>query len=374
MKKFIPVNQPSLNGNEKKYLNECIDSGWISSEGPFVEKFESEMSKRFNRKYAVAVTNGTTAIDASIEALDIKAGDEVIMPSFTIISCVLQVVRNGAIPIFIDADPITWNINVNDIENNISHKTKAILIAHIYGLPVDMDPIIKLTKKYKLKLIEDASEMIGQNYKGKSCGSFGDLSTFSFYTNKHITTGEGGMILTNNKKLAEKLKSLRNLCFKPNNRFVHSHMGWNMRMTNMQAALGLAQLERLDESIKKKRYIGNLYRELLKEIHNIQLPIEKTSYAKNIYWVFGIVIQNNSYLNAKKVIESLRKKNISARPFFYPLHKQPIIRKLGLVDINLKLKVSENLYNYGFYIPSGLGIQEDDIERVSKELKLILKS
>ena len=256
MKEFILVNEPLLNGNEKKYLNECIDSGWISSEGPFVKKFEIEFAAKMGRKYGIAVTNGTAAIDLAIEALDIGPGDEVIMPSFTIISCVMQVVRSGATPVFVDSEPDTWNMDVQQIESKISTRTKAIMAVHIYGLPVDLSILLPLCDKYGLKLIEDSAEMIGQTYNGRPCGSFGDISTVSFYPNKHITTGEGGMILTDDENLANICRELRNLCFKPNKRFVHDRLGWNVRMTNLQAAVGLAQLERLDEFLIKKRWIG----------------------------------------------------------------------------------------------------------------------
>ena len=238
MDSFIPVNEPLLIGNEKKYLAECIDSGWISSDGPFVKKFEDEFAARIGRKHAIAVTNGTSAIDATIEALEIKRGDEVILPTFTIISCISQIVRCGATPVLVDCDLLNWNMNISQIEEKITHRTKAVMAVHIYGLPVDMNPLIDLCNRYRLKLIEDAAEMIGQTYYGKQCGSFGDVSTFSFYPNKHITTGEGGMILTDDDDLANKCRGIRNLCFQPRKRFVYERLGWNLRMTNIQAALG----------------------------------------------------------------------------------------------------------------------------------------
>ena len=225
MKDFIPVNQPLFNGNEAKYLNECITSGWISSEGPFVEKFEKGMAKLTGRKHAIAVSNGTAALDVAIESLGIAAGDEVIVPSFTIISCLQQIVRVGAIPVVVDSDLCTWNIDVSKIEEKITKKTKAIMVVHTYGLPVEMKIIFDIAERYSLKVIEDAAEMIGQTYCDEPCGSLGDISTLSFYPNKHVTTGEGGMVLTDSDELASKCKSLRNLCFKPEERFVHEHMG-----------------------------------------------------------------------------------------------------------------------------------------------------
>lgn len=265
MEKFIPVNEPLLDGNEIKYLKECIDTGWISSEGPFVNKFEKKFAQRHGRKHGIAVTNGTAAIDAAVDALGIGPGDEVILPTFTIISCINQVVRSGATPVAVDCDPVTWNMDVSWIEPVITEKTKAIIVVHIYGLPVNMEPVLNIARKYNLKIIEDAAQMHGQTYFGKPCGSFGDLSTFSFYPNKTVTTGEGGMILTDDDELAETCQSLRNLCFQPQKRFVHERLGWNLRMTNIQAALGLSQLERLDEFVKKKEpsagYTMNVYKE-----------------------------------------------------------------------------------------------------------------
>ena len=216
---FIPVNEPLLNGNEKKYLAECIDSGWISSDGPFVRRFEEEFSSRMGRKHGIAVTSGTSAIDAAVEALGIGKGDEVILSTFTIISCVLQIVRSGATPVLVDVNPLTWNMDVSQIEAKITPRTKAIMVVHIYGLPVDMDPVLDICGRYGLKLIEDAAEVIGQTYKGQPCGSFGNISTVSFYPNKHITTGEGGMILTDDDDLAKSCRELRNLCFKAEKRF-----------------------------------------------------------------------------------------------------------------------------------------------------------
>jgi perosamine synthetase len=368
---FIPVNEPLLNGNEKKYLNECIDTGWISSEGPFVGKFESAMADLVARRHGVAVCNGTAAIDVAVEALRIGPGDEVIMPAFTIISCVLQIVRSGATPVLIDSDPLTWNMNVGDIEAKITSRTKAIMAVHIYGLPVDMDPVIELAKKYKLKIIEDAAEMHGQTYKGIPCGSFGDISTFSFYPNKHITAGEGGMVLTNQDSIAEDCRSLRNLCFQPQKRFVHDRLGWNLRMTNMQAAIGFAQLERINEFVSRKRRMGKLYTDLLSDIKSIQLPLAKTDYADNIYWVYGLVINEELGINAEEVMRRLGEKGIGTRPFFCPMNQQPVLRKLGLFE-DESYPVADRIYKYGFYIPSGMALSDDQMQKVSDSVHEVL--
>lgn len=284
---FIPVNEPLLDGNERRYLNECIDTGWISSEGPFVKRFEEAFATRVGRRHGIAVCNGSVALDAAVAALGLGAGDEVILPAFTIISCAAAIVRAGAVPVLVDSDPIAWNMDVTQIEARITPRTKAIMVVHIYGLPVDMDPVLALAEKHGLAIIEDAAEMHGQTYKGRPCGSFGEISTFSFYPNKHITTGEGGMIVTDDDVLAERCRGLRNLCFLPGKRFVHEELGWNFRMTNLQAALGVAQLERLDEFVARKRRMGALYSSLLADLDTVEKPPPQTDYAENIYWVYG---------------------------------------------------------------------------------------
>ena len=367
---MIPVNVPLLAGNEKKYLNECIDTGWISSEGPFVKKFENNMANYIGRKYATACSNGSAAIDIAVRALELKAGDEVIMPTFTIISCAQSLVNHGVTPVLIDSDYKTFNINVEEIESKITSKTKAIMIVHIFGLTTDVGPLIKIAKKHNLKIIEDAAEVIGQNYKGQKCGSFGDISTFSFYSNKHITTGEGGMVLTDDKNLDDRAKSLRNLCF-TNDRFVHEEIGFNYRLTNMQAALGVAQLEQIEDIIIKKRWIGNIYNELLKDLDMINLPLSKTNYCENIYWVYAITLKDNCVKTAKQVMNELNELEIGTRPFFFPMHKQPIFKKKGLF-LDEMLPNSEKLYQKGFYIPSGLALTEDQLKEVSSALHKVL--
>ena len=370
---FIPVNEPLLNGNELKYVQECIETGWISSEGPFVRRFEEEFAMRVGRKHGIAVCNGSVALDAAVTTLDIGMEDEVILPTFTIISCASAIVRAGATPVVLDCDPYTWNMDISQIEDKITPRTKAIMVVHIYGLPVDMDPVISLAEKYGLKIIEDAAEAHGQKYKGRPCGSFGDISTFSFYPNKLITTGEGGMIVTDDEYLADRCRSLRNLCFQPKRRFVHEELGWNFRFTNLQAAVGLAQLEKLDEHVKRKRTIGKLYSELLSEIPELQLPLQLTDYAENIYWVYGIVLKDQVPFDAEEAMHRLKEKGIGTRPFFWPMHEQPVFKKMGLYK-NVSCPVAERIARRGFYIPSGLAVSNDQINIVSEKLRQILNS
>lgn len=369
MDHLIPVNTPLLKGNELKYLTECIETGWISSEGPFITKFEEQFSKYIGCSHGIAVSNGSAALDIAIKALNIGAGDEVIMPTFTIISPAQSVVTAGALPVLIDSNPLTWNMDVTQIEAKITSRTKAILVVHIYGLPVEMDAVLALAKKYKLKIIEDAAEMHGQTYKGKRCGSFGDISIFSFYPNKHITTGEGGMVLTNDVELADRCKKLRNLCFEPNGpRFVHHEIGWNYRMTNLQAALGLAQLEQINGFIEIKRKMGNRYQVQLPFLigKDYQLPLAKTCYADNIYWVFGVVAPNQTEKN--RMIAYLTENKIGTRPFFWCMHEQPVFKKMGLFKAE-SYPIAEKLARNGFYLPSGLGLKEDEQIQIINILK-----
>ena len=367
---MIPVNTPLLAGNEKKYLEECIETGWISSEGPFVSRFEDEFASYIGRNHGVSVSNGTAALEAAVCALELPKNSAVIVPSFTIISCASAILRNGLTPVPVDCDMKTFNSRAEHFEAAITENTSAIMVVHIYGLPCDMDDIITLAKKYNLKIIEDAAEVIGQEYKGRRCGTFGDLSTFSFYPNKHITTGEGGMVVTDDKHLAERLRSLRNLCFMPEKRFVHEELGWNFRMTNMQAALGLAQLEQVDRFVAKKRSIGGVYNNRLLSVDGIALPVSTTAFAENIYWVYSVVLDPARGADAKSIMRRLADYKIGTRPFFYPLHKQPVLQShLGPRQNCVN---SEMLSEYGFYLPSGLGLEVNDIEFVCSKLIEVL--
>ena len=369
---FIPVNEPLLNGNEKKYLCECIDTGWISSEGPFVKQFEEKMSAAAGRKYGIAVSNGTAALEVAMQAIGIGKDDEVIMPTFTIISCAIAVTKLGAKPVLVDSNIDTWNMQIDEIENKITPKTKAILMVHLYGLPAEINHVLELARKYNLKVIEDAAEMHGQTYYGKSCGSFGDISTFSFYPNKHITTGEGGMVVTDNEALAEKCRMLRNLCFRKDVRYVHDEISDNYRFTNLQAAVGLAQLERLDEFVEKKREIGKFYTNALADIEGSKLPVAKTEYADNIYWVYGIVLDKETILSNQDITKLLAAEGIGTRTFFWCMHEQPVYQKQGMFD-GEKYENAEYLARKGFYIPSGLAITKTQMEIVADKIHKVFR-
>jgi perosamine synthetase len=365
---FVPVNEPLFIGNEKKYLNECIDSGWISSDGPFVKKFEEQFAATVGRRYGVAVCNGTAALEVAVQVLGLGSGDEVIMPTFTIISCAAAIVKVGATPVVVDCHPDTWNMDLRQIEEKITKKTKAIMVVHIYGLPVDMYPVLELANKYNLKIVEDSAEAIGQSYKNKPCGSFGDVSVFSFYANKHITTGEGGMLVVDDAELVERCRSFRNLCFQAKQRFVHEEIGSNFRMTNLQAAVGLAQLENLNNLVVRKREIGRLYNQAFKGISKLKLPLPKTDYAENIYWIYGLVLGDDVTFDAKIAMQMLAKKGIGVRPFFWNMHEQPVFKKMGLFERE-RCPVAEKIARRGFYIPSGLGLTQVQQERVIEAIK-----
>ena len=373
MNKFIPVNIPKIFKNEKRFVNQALRTNWISSEGPFVKKFEKSFSIYNKKKFGVAVSNGTAALEIAIKSLNLKKGSEVIIPAFSIISTANAVIKNKLKPILVDCDLETWNMRSDETLKKITKKTKAIIITHIYGLPVDLKKILQIAKKKNIIIIEDTAEVIGLKYKNKICGSFGDLSTFSFYANKHITTGEGGMICTNSKKYYEKCKSLRNLSFSKSfyDRFNHDDIGWNYRMSNLQAALGCGQLKNINWIIKRKREIGNKYYSKLKNKDNIILQKNTISYAKNIYWVFGILVKKNSKISRNKIMKKLLKKNIETRPFFLPMNKQKIFMKMKLFN-RIKAPNSEYLSKYGFYLPSGLGITNKQIDFVIKNLLKII--
>lgn len=368
---MIPVNEPLLGGRELEYVTECVRTGWISSAGRFIEEFEKKWAEYCGRKYGVAMSNGTTALQAAVAALDLKEGDEVIMPTFTIISCALAVVYAGGIPVLVDSEPRTWTMDVNQIAGKITARTKAIMPVHIYGHPVDMDPILEMAERHGLAIIEDAAEAHGAEYKGRKCGSFGAMSCFSFYANKLITTGEGGMVLTDDAGLAERLASLRNLCFQPQRRFFHEELGFNFRLTNLQAALGLAQLERMDQIVARKRWMGQAYTKRLQDVPGLQLPVEET-WARNVYWMYGVVLDENTGMDAVEFAQRLGKRGVQTRPFFLGMHEQPVFKKRGWYAKDSH-PVAERIARQGLYLPSGTALTEEQLEQTAQTVREVLK-
>lgn len=370
MRDFIPVSEPDIGEPERQAVLRCLEAGWISSEGPFVREFEEAVASWVGRRFGVAVSSGTAALDISVAALDIGPGDEVIIPTFTIISCVQQVIRSGAKPIFVDCDPDTWNARVEDIAASISPRTRAIIIPHIYGLTTDVEALERLARENGIHLIEDAAEALGQEWRGRRCGSFGIVSTLSFYPNKLITTGEGGMVLTDDEELTKRLRRLRNLAFAEGPRFRHDELGWNYRMGSLQAAIGSAQLDSAEDRLIRKRSIGQRYRELLGDIECLQLPVDNWRGQENVYWVFGFLINRDAGINAQSASEALRAHGVDSRPFFYPLHKQVALQEF--CDPDATFPNAERVAERGLYVPSGPNLTEQDLVRVADAIREVL--
>ena len=323
----------------------------VSGTSPTVGEFENLISMKFNRKYGVAVSNGSVALDLALQQLNLKENDEVILPSFTIVSCLSAVIRTGAKPVFCDVNKKSWNMTKADIEKVFTKNTKAVIMVHTYGLPSDASEILDFCKANKLTLIEDAAEAHGQKENNKLCGSFGDMSTFSFYANKHITTGEGGIVLTDDEGFYKNLKQMRNLDFENSKRFNHDNFYWNYRLSGLQAALGISQLNKLEKTIKLKINQGKYYLELLSDYQSLfELPPSKFDGVENHFWVFGVVLKKDN-IRDKLMIE-LANNNIETRPFFWPLHLQNALseeHKNGQAP----LTVSEYLGKNGLYLPMG---------------------
>ncbi|MFH1479040.1 MAG: DegT/DnrJ/EryC1/StrS family aminotransferase [Candidatus Omnitrophota bacterium] len=405
---FIPVNEPKIFGNELKYVKECIDTNWISSGGKFLEKFESDWASYCGQKYGIGVCNGTQALEMAVKVCNFPKGSEIILPSFTIISCAQAIVNNGCVPVLVDCDPETFCIDIDQVEPKITDRTAAIMPVHIYGHPCDMDPIIDIADRYGLIIIEDAAEVHGGEYLSnkaplgnkeglkivsrnnkpaywRKCGSFGHISCFSFYANKNITTGEGGMLLTSDDVFLERLKSNRNLCFLKEPRFLHYDIGYNARMTNLQAAIGAAQFENLKTVLDRKIDMAKRYTEALKDLP-LQLPIER-EWAKNVIWMYSVLLKDTNdskdffsddwerssveeYASwpSYKVMSALLKKGIQARPFFIGMHEQPVLLKKGYFK-NETYPVTEKIARSGFYLPSGQAISDVQIDKVSSTIR-----
>lgn len=364
---MIPVCEPLITQREVDLVLDCLSSGWISSAGKYLDLFERGWASYCGMKHGIAVSNGTNALQVAVELLDLQPEDEVIMPTFTIISCAQAVISCKGVPVLVDSDPQTWQMDVTQIEGKITPRTRAIMVVHIYGHPVDMDPLLEIARKHDLLIIEDAAEAHGAEYKGRKCGGMGDISTFSFYANKLITTGEGGMVLTQSDELAEKARSLRNLCFQKTQRFLHQDLGNNFRMTNLQAALGVGQLERIDRIVERKRAIAHAYTKQLKDIPEITLPAEE-AWAKNVYWVYGILLKKEAEIDALHFAQYLSEQGIQTRPFFLGMHEQPVFQKMGLFN-DQRFPVAEHLARQGLYLPTGLTIKDTEIALVCSAVR-----
>lgn len=375
---MIPVNEPLLGERELEYVTECVRTGWISSAGSFIDAFEERWAAYCGRRYGIAVSNGTVALQLALACLDLQPGDEVILPTFTIISCAQAVVYSSATPVLVDSDPATWCLDVAQVAAKVTPRTRAIMPVHMYGHPADVDPLLELAERHGLAIVEDAAEAHGAEYLSRRCGastwrrcgSFGALSCFSFYANKLVTTGEGGMVLTDDAALAERARSLRNLCFQPGRRFYHEALGFNFRLTNLQAALGLAQVERMDEIVARKRWIGQEYTRRLRDIAGLQLPVEMP-WARSVYWMYGLVLDEALGLSAADLARRLRERGVDTRPFFLGMHEQPVFHARGLFR-GERYPVAERLARQGLYLPSGMALTDEQLAQVCDAVRAVL--
>ncbi len=368
---MIPVCIPTLGKKELEYVQDCVKTNWISSQGGYIKKFEEGFSSYCGAKYGISCTSGTTALHLALESLGIGFGDEAIIPNFTMIATSYAVIYTGARPVLVDSEPYTWNIDTEKIEEKISKRTRAIMPVHIYGHPCDMDKINKLARDYNLYVIEDAAEAHGAEYKEKKVGNLSDIGCFSFYANKIITTGEGGMLVTNDEKIAKRAKVLREHGFgEP--RFVHSVIGFNYLMTNMQAAIGLAQLENIENLVQARINNANLYNKYLSKIEGIKTP-PKSDWAKNVYWMYGILIDNKFGVKKEDIMKKLYEKGVDTRNFFVPMHKQPIYQNKDprFPDTRGNYPVSDELSSKGFYLPSSSSLKKEEIKYIVDCIKEI---
>lgn len=361
---IIPVCEPTLAGNEKEYVLDCLESNWISSAGKYIPAFEEQFAAECHCEYGVACANGTVALHLALAALGLEPDDEVILPTFTMIATINAVTYTGATPVLVDSEPYTWNMDVEQLAAKISAKTKAIIPMHTYGHPVDMDVVMELADKHGLFVLEDAAEAHGAEYKGRRAGGLGHAAGFSFYANKVITTGEGGMITTNDAKLAALTQNLRDHAFSEDRHFWHKYVGYNYRMTNLQAAVGLAQTEKLNDFVERRRRNAALYTELLKEIPGIVTPPE-ADWAKNVFWMYSILVEDEFGLNRDQLRAYLARHGIETRTFFIPMHLQPIYYESFKGQ---RYPVSEMLCQRGFYLPSASSLTREQIRYIARNL------
>lgn len=367
----VPVNEPIVSKEAIQNVEKALESGWLSSSGPFVAEFEDTFAHYIGSKHAITVSSGTAALHLSLLAYNIGPDDEVIVPAFSMGAVWMSVLQTGAKPIFVDCEPETFNINPGKIEEKITKKTKVIIVVHTYGHPADMDTITPIARKHALTIIEDAAEAHGSKYKGKQCGSLSDIAAFSFYANKLITTGEGGMVVTNNEKIAEKVRKLKDLSHSPEKRFIHDGIGFNYRMTNLQSAVGLGELSHVEEYFEKKRTVAAKYSKALSKIPGIQVPIEK-SWAKSNFWMYTILVDKEKFgMDKDELRTTLSSRGIDTRDFFYPPHAHPALK--DVVEKNESFPVAERIAQEGLYLPSGLALTDKQVEYVIAQITDIHK-
>lgn len=366
---MIPVSEPLIDVSSEASVLDCLRTGWVSSEGAYLREFESRWARYCGAEHGIAVANGTCALQIAAAALQLPKGSEVILPSFTIISCAIAIIEAELKPVLVDVDTDTWNMNLEQTEARIGARTAAIMPVHMFGHPVDMPAIMDLAGRHGLKVIEDAAEAHGAEIDGRRVGGIGDLGCFSFYANKIITTGEGGMVVTSDDMLAERLRSLRNLSFRKDRRFLHTEIGHNYRLTNLQGALGVSQVECIDDHIRRKRWMAEAYGMRLRDLP-IALPVERER-ARSVFWMYGIVLDDHVPLDAISFALALRDRGVETRPLFLGMHEQPVLQDQGLFE-GEAYPVTERLARRGLYLPSGLTLTEAQVDEVSAAVRDIL--
>jgi perosamine synthetase len=362
--RWIPVAAPSLQGNEKRYVMDCLDSTWISSTGEYVDRFEAAFAEFCGVKHAVSCSNGTTALHLALLALGVGAGDEVIVPTLTFVATANAATYCGARPVFVDVQPGTWNIDPSLVEAKITERTKGIIVVHLFGHPVDMDPILAIASRRGLFVVEDAAQAHGAEYRGKRIGSLGDMATFSFFGNKIITTGEGGMVVTNDDAIADKVRLLKNHGMDPNRRYWHPVLGYNYRMTNVAAAIGLAQVEKVHEQIAGRREVASRYRKRLREAEGVSWQAEET-WAKHVWWMFSVLLDESLRPDRDNLIDALAARGIETRPIVHPLHTLPTYAAAWRGE---DFPVAERIARRGLNLPTWVGLSEEQIAQVCSEL------
>lgn len=359
----ISIANPILKGNEKKYVLDCLDSVWISSNGKYIKEFEDKFATFCNTKHAISCCNGTAALHLALLAYGIGPGDEIIVPTLTYIATANAVAYCGARPVFIDSDRETWNLDPKLIEQKISNKTKGIIVVHLYGHPVDMDLVMEVARKHDLFVVEDAAEAHGSTYKGRIVGSIGDVAAFSFFGNKIVTTGEGGMVVTNNDALAERLRLLKGQGMDPNRRYWFPMIGYNYRMTNIEAAIGLAQLEDVTWHLSKRQEIANLYHQYLQDSVNlIELPVEK-EWASHSFWMYSILLKDTVKISRDEFMKLLEEAGIETRPVFYPMHVMPPYK-----EAEENYPVAVYIASRGINLPTHGLLTSEDIAFISNKI------
>ena len=362
MKIDFPVNSFEVTQKDIEKVVEVLKKGLISGDTQVVREFEDKFASFLEVENAIAVNNGSTALDLAFTLAELNPGDEVILPSFTIASCLFPVLRSGATPIFVDCDLETWQMKISEVEEKITKKTRVILAVHTYGLAVDVSSLLDLCKNKNILLIEDCAEAHGLKYNGKFCGSYGDIATFSFYANKLVTTGEGGMLIIKNTELANKARKIRNLSFNSGRRFIHDELGWNYRLSSIQAALGISQIDRIEKNLLNRSKVAEKYRENLSSLPGLKWQALENKGSRNIFWVNGVLFEASIYGNGQEVSTELSKLGIETRPFFYPLHLQPLLTKYNLVPSSLP--ITEYISSQGIYLPGGNTLSLESVDLI----------